>query len=189
MRNVGGILAQRKLSRALISTLALAGTSYRWLRSASGLWMPMTDEDSGIEIHLCGLSWTKGKRRRTVVYNRTVPFLKNNVDLCLFNCGPEELQTNYHILTAYVALGELKGGIDPAGADEHWKTARTALTRVQAAFAQEGLKPHTFFIGAAIAKKMAREIWGQLEDGTLENAANLTAENQVASISRWLCSL
>ncbi len=24
-------------------------------------------------------------------------------------------------------LGELKGGIDPAGADEHWKTANTVL--------------------------------------------------------------
>ncbi|MDQ3254177.1 MAG: type II restriction endonuclease [Acidobacteriota bacterium] len=189
MRNVGGVLAQRKLSRALISTLAVAGTPYRWLHSASGLWMPMTDEDSGIEVHLCGLSWIKGKRRRTVVYNRTVPLLKNNVDLCLLNCSPEELQINYRTATAYVALGELKGGIDPAGADEHWKTARTALMRVQAMFAQSGSKPHTFFIGAAIVKKMAEEIWDQLEVGTLENAANLTVDNQVASISRWLCGL
>ncbi len=88
-----------------------------------------------------------------------------------------------------MALGELKGGIDPAGADEHWKTARTALTRIQVMFAQSELKSHTFFIGAAIAKRMALEIWNQLEEGTLENAANLTADNQVASISRWLCSL
>lgn len=33
------------------------------------------------------------------------------------------------------------------------------------------------------------EIWNQLENGTLSNAANLNQENQVASISRWLCSL
>ena len=36
---------------------------------------------------------------------------------------------------------------------------------------------------------MAREIWSQLEEGTLENAANLTNDNQMASLSRWLCSL
>jgi hypothetical protein len=189
MRNVGGVLAQRKLSRALISTLALGGISYRWLHSTNNSWMPMTDEDSGIELHLRGLSWVKGRRRRTVVYNLTVPFLKNNVDLCLFNCSPEELQNNYRNPGSYIALGELKGGIDPAGADEHWKTARTALARIQTVFTQSGLNPHTFFIGAAIAKKMAYEIWTQLEQGTLENAANLTAEDQVASISRWLCNL
>ena len=52
-----------------------------------------------------------------------------------------------------------------------------------------GLKPSTFFIGAAIENKMAGEIWHQLEEGTLTNAANLTNDNQLASISRWLCSL
>jgi hypothetical protein len=91
--------------------------------------------------------------------------------------------------TAYVALGELKGGIDPAGADEHWKTARTALTRIREAFAMHGLTPHTFFIGAAIEAKMAAEIWGMLETGTLENAANLTDDSQIAAVTRWLCSL
>ncbi|HAJ78349.1 MAG TPA: hypothetical protein DCO75_01135, partial [Fibrobacteres bacterium] len=29
---------------------------------------------------------------------------------------------------------ELKGGIDPAGADEHWKTAKTAIDRIVSAF-------------------------------------------------------
>jgi hypothetical protein len=51
------------------------------------------------------------------------------------------------------------------------------------------LKPYTFFIGAAIEKKMAKEIWNQLEDSTLDNAANLTNNNQLASVSAWLCSL
>jgi len=189
MRNVGGLLAQRKLTRALISILALAGTPYRWLHSISNSWAMMASDDTDIELHLRGLCWTKGRRQRTVIYNLTVPFLKNNVDVCLFSCSPEELQTSCRAPASYVALGELKGGIDPAGADEHWKTARTALIRIQTVFGQSSLKPHTFFIGAAIAKKMASEIWFQLEDGTLENAANLTVESQVASISRWLCSL
>lgn len=36
---------------------------------------------------------------------------------------------------------------------------------------------------------MAQEIWAELEAGALENAANLTDDIQVASVSRWLCSL
>jgi hypothetical protein len=88
-----------------------------------------------------------------------------------------------------IALGELKGGIDPAGADEHWKTAQAALNRIRQAFADVGYSPLTFFVGAAIERRMAGEIWDQLESGTLSNAANLNEENQVAAISRWLCSL
>jgi hypothetical protein len=91
--------------------------------------------------------------------------------------------------TTIVSLGELKGGIDPAGADEHWKTARTALDRIREAFSKEGYSPYTFFIGAAIEKKMAGEIWRQLEASTLNNAANLNEADQVTSISRWLCTL
>jgi hypothetical protein len=82
-----------------------------------------------------------------------------------------------------------KGGIDPAGADEHWKTARTALTRIREAFAAQKLSPHTFFIGAAIEAKMAAEIWQMLKTGVLENAANLTDETQRASFTSWLCRL
>lgn len=189
MRNVGGVLAQRKLSRALIATLSLDGTPYQWLHATNNTWTPMSEDDSHIELDLRGLNWGKGRRRRTVIYNLTVPFLKNNVDFCVFGCGPEEVKEKFGSPDSYIALGELKGGIDPAGADEHWKTARTALVRIRAVFGQGGLTPHTFFIGAAIAKKMAREIWAELESGTLENAANLTAENQVMSVSRWLCRL
>ncbi len=91
--------------------------------------------------------------------------------------------------TTYIALGELKGGIDPAGADEHWKTAGTALRRIRSAFAERKLKPHTFFIGAAVEARMAKEIWDMLKQGDLENAANLTKEDHMASITRWLCTL
>lgn len=124
-----------------------------------------------------------------------MPLVKNNVDLCLFNCRPGELSTReaaralYNSPELYLALGELKGGIDPAGADEHWKTARTALNRIQQAFSKARQTSSIFFIGAAIEKKMAGEIWHQLQDGILENAANLTNQNQVASVSRWLCGI
>jgi hypothetical protein len=36
---------------------------------------------------------------------------------------------------------------------------------------------------------MAIEIWEMLEDGTLANAADLTDDDQVASIIRRLCTL
>jgi hypothetical protein len=36
---------------------------------------------------------------------------------------------------------------------------------------------------------MAAEIWNELRDGALDNAANLTDDDQIASISRWLCGL
>ncbi len=189
MRNVGGAMAQRKLTRAIIATLSVAGISYQWLSEKSNTWIQGTGDDPDIELYAKGLSWSSRGRNRTVRYNLTVPFLKKNVDLCLFNCSNEELSGSYKNPALYVALGELKGGIDPAGADEHWKTARTSLSRINMAFANHGLSPHLFFVGAAIENSMAEEIWSQLEDGTLSNAANLTDSNQVASLCRWLCSL
>lgn len=114
----------------------------------------------------------------------------------MFNLNPAELVANKSsaiepsVVAPYViALGELKGGIDPAGADEHWKTAQAALNRIREAFSRVGHSPLIFFVGSAIARRMAGEIWNQLENGTLSNAANLNQDNQVASISRWLCSL
>lgn len=190
MRNIGGALAQRKLARAIISTLTIAGISYQWQHTKSRKWFDMTDDDYDIEFSLRGLSWKNGTGNRTLIYNLTVPLVKNNVDMCLFNLPPPEVElSEYKIPETYIALGELKGGIDPAGADEHWKTARTALDRIREAFSKAGTTPHTFFIGSAIEKKMSIEIWKQLELGILSNAANLTDENQIVSISQWLCNL
>jgi len=190
MRNVGGALAQRKLSRAIISTLRIAGIQYRWQHAKTRKWVEMMEDDSAVEIALRGLSWQNEDENRTLIYNLTVPLLKNNVDLCLFNLSPAELETTqYKSAQSYIALGEIKGGVDPAGADEHWKTARTALGRIHKAFSATGESPYTFFVGAAIEKRMASEIWELLEKGILANAANLNVSSQTASICRWLCLL
>jgi hypothetical protein len=190
MRNVGGALAQRKLTRAIIATLTNAGRPYQWQPAAQAGWLPMTDDDADIELHLRGLSWQKGAQWRTLIYNLTVPFVKNNVDLCLFKNRPEDITpAAFDTPRLYLALGELKGGIDPAGADEHWKTARSALNRIRTAFASQNYGPQTFFIGAAIEQKMANEIWSELQDGTLSNAANLNDDRQITFISGWLCNL
>ncbi len=196
MRNVGGVLAQRKLTRAILSTLTIAGRKYHWQHSKTKKWIAMTDDDSEIELSLRGISWENNNGSRTLIYNLNIPLVKSNVDLCLFSLPPTELiaSESNRIDPEFaapntIALGELKGGIDPAGADEHWKTAQAALNRIRTAFSSVGYSPYTFFVGSAIAKRMASEIWHQLEDGTLSNAANLTQDRQVASISRWLCSL
>ncbi|MBN1429642.1 MAG: type II restriction endonuclease [Anaerolineae bacterium] len=190
MRNVGGVLAQRKLTRAILSSLAVAGILYQWQHTKTKTWITMTEDDTDIELSLRGIHWQTENGPRTLLYNLNVPLLKNNVDLCLFSLTPDEAhQSAYRVPESTLALGELKGGIDPAGADEHWKTARTALHRIREAFSAAGYSPYTFFIGAAIEKRMAGEIWSDLQSGTLTNAANLNVENQVASVSRWLTSL
>jgi len=194
LRNLAGSLGERKFTRAIISSLSIEGKNYKWLNSKSREWIDASADDSDIELHLKGLNWrTSGIR--TLIYNLKVPIVKKNVDLCLFDSRPDEIilgnnQKSIHYAPEkYIALGELKGGIDPAGADEHWKTANSALDRIRVTFHSKNLSPKTFFIGAAIEKAMSEEIFGQLKKGVLSNAANLTNDNQLFSICKWLVHL
>ena len=190
MRNIAGRLAERKLNRSIVSALTLTETSYQWLNAASNTWVKGTSNAADIELSLKGLSWRKNKEIRTLIYNPTIPIVNKNIDICLRHCPPDEVnRETYRIPEKFIAFGELKGGIDPAGADKHWKTAQTALARIRTAFDSHNLLPDLFFIGAVITDSMAEEIWSQLEDGTLKNAANLTNPDQVASLSNWLIGL
>lgn len=194
LRNLAGALGERKFTRVLISTLSIEGRDYKWLHSKSRKWINRSRDDSGIELHLKGLNW-QTSRNKILIYNLTVPLIKKNVDLCLFDCAPDEIilgsntKSCHYTPKKYIALGELKGGIDPAGADEHWKTANSALGRIRVAFHRRNLSPRTFFIGAAIEKAMSKEIFNQLKNGALSNAANLTNEKQLVSICKWLMHL
>ncbi|MFQ5729252.1 MAG: AvaI/BsoBI family type II restriction endonuclease [Waddliaceae bacterium] len=195
LRNLAGVLGERKFSRSLISALSIEGKEYSWMHSKSRKWIKCSGDDADIEIHLKGIHWKNGKGSRTLIYNLTVPFVEKNVDLCLFNVPPNEMifgkrkKSCHRDPKTYIALGELKGGIDPAGADEHWKTANSALERIRKSFKKKGRKPQTFFVGAAIEKAMAVEIFNQLSNGTMSNAANLTNENQVISLCKWFIGL
>ncbi len=190
MRNIAGKLAERKVTRALVSALTLTETTYQWFDAASNTWISGKSDNADIELHLKALSWKKKEEARTLIYNRTIPLVQKNIDICLLDSPPDTIKTaTYKIPERFIAFGELKGGIDPAGADEHWKTAQTALTRIKTAFANKNLSPALFFIGAVIADSMSQEIWGQLEEGTLKNAANLTNPDQVASLASWLVGL
>jgi type II restriction enzyme len=125
--------------------------------------------------------------------NIVVPVVRKNVDLSVLDGTIDKLRRGkkslIHRIEAYVALGELKGGIDPAGADEHWKTANSALERMRRSFSKKKKRPQTFFIGAAIENSMAEEIYRQLRSGALNNAANLTNDDQLTSVCKWIVNL
>lgn len=65
-------------------------------------------------------------------------------------------------------------------------TANTALERIRVAF-QNNIK--TSFVGAAIENNMATEIWKQLKTHVLNNAANLTVEEQFTDYCKWIVTL
>lgn len=189
MRNIGGAIAQRKLTRNIIAGLSLAGIPFQWRHAKTRTWLTGKPGDPDVEFGANALSWANPQGLRTLRYNYSPSIVGKNIDLCLLACTPQDFDTAAQDGSLYVALGELKGGVDPAGADEHWKTARTALLRIRDAFSKLGLAPASLFIGAAIVTGMANEIWTQLEDGTLTNAANLTDDAQLASICRWIIDL
>jgi len=136
MRNIAGTLGEWKFTGTLISTLSVQSREFQYLNSDSGKWISGKSEIPDIEQKIKGLCWKTEDYSGTLVYNITVPAIKKNVDLCLFLCSPEDLSKKpseisaIHNTAKYIALGEIKGGIDPAGADEHWKTANSALERI-----------------------------------------------------------
>ena len=188
MRNVGGRLGQRKLLRTMVSVLEIGGAPYHWL-DHDKIWHAAGVNQPGFELSARGLHWTWQRKNRTLLFNRRVPAVRTNVDLCLMNCERDQADAAIRNPSAFVALGELKGGIDPAGADEHWKTARAALVRIRTAFADSETHPPLFFIGAAIVRNMAGELWRSLENNTLANAANLTDDRQLVALAHWIRTL
>ena len=71
--------------------------------------------------------------------------------------------------------GELKGGADPAGSDEHWKTATKALDRVLEAAQKTGRpRPMLSFIATILVERVAREAQIWIEEGKLMSVYNLT---------------
>lgn len=192
MRNIVGALAMQRLTRSLIATLSNAGIEYSWINNNSKKkeWIDGGEDDYDIENSLKAIHWVKNKRDRILVYNRVVPIVKNNIDAIVLDAAPKEFNNKiFSQSNRYIALGELKGGIDPAGADEHWKTANSALERIRTSFKKKNKQPKTFFIAAAIESKMALEIWNQLKIGKITNAANLTDDKQIAHLCNWLINL
>lgn len=121
-----------------------------------------------------------------MLFDKTPPFINKNIDVILLHVASGSTVA-LNSPNSYLACGELKGGIDPAGADEHWKTAKSALDRIRGAFKDP--PPRLFFVGAAIEAAMAVEILLQLHSGELDHAANLTSPAQLSDLASWLVSL
>jgi len=192
-RNLAGSLGERKFLRSIISVFNLSGIKYKWKDSDTNTWLDKPADDTDIEKRIKALYWYKGNKDRLLIMNIGVPFVKKNVDLSILHGTIEDLKKGkesiIHSADKYIALGELKGGIDPAGADEHWKTANSALNRIRTSFDKKKLKPQTFFVGAAIENAMAVEIYKQLKTRALNNAANLSHDGQLTAICDWVINL
>lgn len=172
MRNVTGALAQKKFAEAVVSALQQGHETSRVAMNAS------TEKIKRI-------AW----KHRLLLFDRKPRLIGKSIDVILLGMS-EEGQTEAAMLAdpqSYLACGELKGGIDPAGADEHWKTARAALMRVRESFAPAC--PALFFVGAAIEEGMAQEIYDQLKAEQLTYAANLNVAAQLKELVSWLVSL
>lgn len=195
MRNLVGSIANEKLTRCVISQLQVLKLHFTYYNRISKTWVNGNDYTIDQVADIRSIQWTlKNKDKRQLIYNLTVPIVKKNIDLVVFNCHVNELngaefksliqnESNYKI------MGELKGGIDPAGADEHWKTANTALSRVRNSFKNMNIDIPLVFIGAAIETSMSKEIFNQYSKGEIANCANLTIDNQFVNLCNWLVTL
>lgn len=192
MRNKIGALGQERLIRAIYSSMNVRNISCDRILTSANKWMTVDSNAAGTESNIKALHWKNSKGDRLLVFNAKVPTVNKNVDLCLYSGSLEEYDRGRIVRHDEKALmfGELKGGIDPAGADEHWKTGNSALNRIRSSFSAAGYpQMKTSFIGAAIEHAMAEEIFEQLKDGILANASNLTNTNQLIEFCNWLIEL
>jgi type II restriction enzyme len=171
MRNYVGAEAGLRLREYLLAALP-KGTQVR----------TVTSKKDKVQL----ISWDS----RILLFDANKKLIGNSVDVILLDSSlAVTLSDLEKIPQAYLACGELKGGIDPAGADEHWKTGRSALVRIRDTFAKHNHNPALFFVGAAIEARMAREIYDDLQGGLLSHAANLTVPKQAQDLATWLVSL
>jgi type II restriction enzyme len=140
-----------------------------------------------------------------IIKNNNIQLIETNEIVILFNKKPNFIGKSVDFLVIkkyengtydiedhnqYISAGELKSGIDPAGADEHWKTARTALSRIHKAFIQKNIdSPNIFFIGGAISKNMAEEIIENIYNKKLAWGANLNNKKQMEKTIKELLNL
>ncbi|MDX2254933.1 MAG: AvaI/BsoBI family type II restriction endonuclease [Pseudanabaenaceae cyanobacterium bins.39] len=190
MRNIVGSIANEKLNRFVISQLQICQIDF-YFATNSG-FINSTEYTLDIAESIKAIKWqTVNGEQRLLIYNVNVPQVSKNIDIVLLNKSIEvtkgkNLKAILDDSKNYLAIGELKGGIDPAGADEHWKTANTALGRVRVAFNNQ---LPLIFVGAAIESAMAVEIFNQYQSGDLANCANLTNDEQLALLCEWLVNL
>lgn len=187
MRNIIGVVARGKLSLRIISALTTCGYKFELYTKERG-WFKKANYTKTDAEAMRAVRWETDGFIRTLVYNLNVPNVSKNIDIVMLNrhvanLSPKTLKPILEDTRNFILMGELKGGIDPAGADEHWKTAGTALHRIRQTFQN---RISIVYVGAAIEKAMAREIYAQLVTGDLSYVANLTNDNQLSILCDWM---
>jgi len=167
MRNAIGQNAQQKLTDLIITALQKQKQT--------------VNINTNGNQKIVGVNW----KDRFLYFDKKPAFIDKSVDLILVK-GSNDIEKPSN----YLACGELKGGIDPAGADEHWKTASAALRRINDIFVGKNVaSPKFFFVGAAIEKSMAAEIFANLQANKLYAAANLNHVAQMEELVELLVNL
>ncbi len=149
-------------------------------------WSPLTITAPKNAEKIVSIEW----RDRLLVFDKKPIFIGNNLNVILLDKNKMAAGTvSLEKPESFLACGELNGGIDPAGADEHWKTAQSALSRVRDKLKHLNLPISLFFVGAAIEVKMAKQIFAQFQTKQLTYAANLSSDEQTADLADWLTDL
>lgn len=190
MRNLVGAMGEQRLRRFILAALSVKNIDFKWLPRGRKKWRKGDHDDLRVAEDAKAIYWENNNKHRVFAMNLKIPVVDKNVDLCLFNSNIQQYKDGAIVndLDKIIMLGELKSGIDPAGADEHWKTANTALERIRTSFSVREKPVMTAFVGAAIEKSMANEIFNQYKSGVLTNVANLSNDNQMIEFSNWLIS-
>lgn len=125
------------------------------------------------------------------MFDVTPRWIGKNIDIIILrNRNSLDLEVLKETPEAFVACGEVKGGADPAGSDEHWKTACSAFNRIRTAFKDKKMQPPAmFFAGLSIVSGVAVEICKDLASGGLVKAANLARSSQVENMAVWIAKL
>ena len=186
MRNYAGAEAGRLLVAALLAALEVKHdplVSFKDNNDAEKLPEAKSIAESK---KVQKIEW----HNRLLLFDKKPGLVRKNVDMILLDAssrrGERILLTER---ACYLACGELKGGIDPAGADEHWKTARAALDRVAAVLLPNSGSPPSSSSARPSKTSMAEEIFDWLQGGKLAHAANLTVQRQVDDLASWLANL
>jgi hypothetical protein len=187
MRNIIGKFAQEQFVKKVLAILRLETIHTEAFVKRFKNWVSLERIATDDYIDITSISYENEIGPRVLTFNKTIPTVGKNVDMALLETIRPKSQLDKHTLrnpSLYKAFGELKGGYDPAGADEHWKTARTSLSRIRTSFEDQGLNVKTFFIGAAIERSMAEEIYSDFKDSKLSFCANLNKPGQLESLCR-----
>lgn len=186
MRNYIGARALSSFTAALLDALQTRHDPSVVLKDVNGI-VKLPEARLLAQSHKAQkISWSN----RVLLFDRKPALINKNVDMILLASSASFVdRVSLQDHARYLACGELKGGIDPAGADEHWKTAQSAFERIGNVFRSQRRKPALFFVASAIDDGVANEIFSRLRGGKLKHAANLTIPQQVADLISWLVAL